>query len=67
MIQAFSIIRNIYTLFLDFVFNKFQIATVEGEPVYFGWIAIVCIAITILLRNIVVVPANGEDSEEKDG
>lgn len=67
MIGAFSIIRNIYTLFLDFVFTKFQIASVDGEPVYFGWVAIVCIAITILLRNIVVVPANGENSEDDDG
>lgn len=50
---ALEIIYEIYSKFIDFVFNGMEIA----ENVSVGWIAITCFVFSILFRNILALPS----------
>lgn len=52
MNQAMTYLYQIYSAFLDLVFNQFEITT----NVTIGWIAIVIVVMTMLIVSILNVP-----------
>lgn len=52
MNQALTYLYQIYSAFLDLVFNQFEITT----NVTIGWIAIVIVVMTMLIVSILNVP-----------
>lgn len=52
MSQALTYLYQIYTAFLDLVFNKFELF----ENVTIGWVGIVIIVMTMIIVSILNIP-----------
>lgn len=63
MAQALQYLYDIYSVFLDLIFNQFEIA----QNVTIGWILIVIIVFGLMITNIMNLPKSVNIKRSKNG
>lgn len=63
MAQALQYLYDIYSVFLDLIFNQFEIT----QNVTIGWILIVVIVFGLMITNIMNMPKSVNIKRSKNG